>query len=127
VVPRTRAAWPSLNVALVKPAAPEQCGIYLVERYLAVAAADGLPAAVARVASACAASGDQVHYLHSTYLPSEDTCFCLFEAVSTEAVRAVNAAAGFAIDRITGALVMFDAAPSSVARSSGQLHRGDSS
>jgi Nickel responsive protein SCO4226-like len=127
VVPRTRARGAGLNVALVKPTTPEQGSLYLVERYLAVAAADGLPDAVARVAGACAASGDQVRYLHSTYLPSEDTCFCLFEAVSTEAVQAVNAVAGFAIDRITGARVMFDASPRSVSPSSGQLHRRDSS
>lgn len=111
----------------MKPATPEQRGLYLVERYLAMAAADGLPDAVARVAAACAASGDHVRYLYSTYLPSEDTCFCLFEAVTSEAVQAVNATAGFAIDRITGARVMFDAASSSAAPTARPLHRRDSS
>jgi hypothetical protein len=89
---------------------PDRRGLYLVERYLAAAAADGLPDTIARLAEACGRSGRRVRYLHSTYLPSEDTCFCLFEAGSPEAVRAVNAAAGFTVDRITTAVVMYDAA-----------------
>jgi hypothetical protein len=87
-------------------------GTYLVERYLTAAAAEALPDAVARVAGACAGSGlGHVRYLHSTYLPSEDTCFCVFQAASADAVRAVNAEADFVVDRITDARVMFDAPP----------------
>jgi hypothetical protein len=52
-----------------------------------------------------------VRYLQSTYVPAEDTCFCLFRATSPDAVRAVNDAADFALDRITDALVLFDCAP----------------
>ena len=55
--------------------------------------------------------GTRVRYLHSTYLPSEETCFCVFEAASSDAVRAVNVAANFPIDRITDALVMYEAQP----------------
>lgn len=87
---------------------------YLVERYLTAAAADRLPEAVHLVVDACAASGSaatRVRYLHSTYLPSEETCFCVFEAASSDAVRAVNVAANFPIDRITDALVMYEAQP----------------
>jgi Protein of unknown function (DUF4242) len=98
----------------VKPPQPDpavQTGTYLVERYLTAAAAEALGDAVARVAGACADSGpSDVRYLHSTYLPSEDTCFCVFQATSAEAVRAVNVLADFAVDRITDARVMFDAA-----------------
>ena len=83
---------------------------FLVERYLPTAAISGLAESVARVAIACAQSDggrSQVRYLQSTYLPSEDTCFCLFQADSSDAVRAVNAAGQFALDRITAAVVMF--------------------
>lgn len=111
----------------MKPPPPDSAlsiSTYLVERYLTAAAADALPDAVARVAGACADAGPgQVRYLHSTYLPSEDTCFCVFEADSAEAVRAVNAAADFAVDRITDARVMFDAPPA--ARTSTHDQRGD--
>ncbi len=88
---------------------------YLVERYLTADAATHLPDAVVRLVSACRDSGlagaGTVRYLHSTYLPSEETCFCVFQAASPEAVRAVNLAADFAVDRITDALVMYEASP----------------
>jgi hypothetical protein len=84
---------------------------FLVERYLPTAAISGLAESVARVAIVCAESDggrSQVRYLQSTYLPSEDTCFCLFQADSSDAVRAVNAAGQFALDRITAAVVVFN-------------------
>jgi Protein of unknown function (DUF4242) len=83
---------------------------FLVERYLPPAAADGLPASVARAARLCAdvsRSGLGVHYLYSVYLPTEDTCFCLFRAQSSDTVREVNAEADFALDRITNAVLLF--------------------
>ena len=80
---------------------------FLVERYLPAAAADSLPAAVSRVAQLCASRpGTGVRYLHSVYLPSEETCFCLFRGPSAEAVRDVNREAGFALDRITDAVLL---------------------
>jgi len=78
--------------------------IFLVERYLPPAAAQELAASVARVArlsTDSGRSGIEVEYLSSVYLPTEDTCFCLFRAHSPDAVRAVNATAEFALDRIT--------------------------
>ena len=92
---------------------------FLVERYLPTAALSGLADSVARVALICADSvhdGTAVHYLQSTYLPTEDTCFCLFQAPSPDAVRAVNAAGHFAVDRITAAVVMLNGADSSSLR-----------
>ena len=83
--------------------------VYLVERYLPPSAAKGLALCVARTARLCAASGasaSAVQYLHSTYLPSEDTCFCVFRAGTADAVRAVNARAEFALDRITDAVAL---------------------
>jgi hypothetical protein len=82
---------------------------FLVERYLSPTAAVGLTAGTARVTRQCAdvhSAGTDVRYLYSAYLPSEDTCFCLFSAVSSEAVRAVNDLAGFPLDRITEATLL---------------------
>jgi hypothetical protein len=87
---------------------PQPGGLYLVERYLAASAARQLPAVVARLAGFCSDSAGGVAYLHSTLLPTEDTCFCLFRASSGDAVRAVNADAGFRVDRLTDAVLMFD-------------------
>ena len=102
--------------------------MFLVERYLPHAAAETLPASVARVAELCARSAgtdgtprpaSQVQYLHSTYLPTEDTCFCLFRAVDAEAVRALNDEAGFALDRITAAILMRTNGPAPTSEHSG--------
>jgi hypothetical protein len=82
---------------------------FLVERYLSPTAAEGLSAASARVTRQCTdarSTGSEVRYLYSAYLPSEDTCFCLFGAVSSEAVREVNDLAGFPLDRITEATLL---------------------
>jgi hypothetical protein len=89
--------------------------LYLVERYLAAAAAASLPEAVSRLVRLCAGAPmgvGQVRYLHSTYLPSEDTCFCLFRASSSDALRAVNDAAGLTVDRVTAAVLLHDASDS---------------
>jgi len=90
--------------------------VFLVERYLPAAAAGGLPSSVARVAQLCALSAEsgsasRVQYLHSAYLPAEDTCFCLFRAVSVEAVRALNDEASFALDRIAAAVQLYPVTP----------------
>ena len=87
---------------------------FLVERYLPPVAGDRLASAVARVARLCTDSGRsgiEVEYLYSAYLPAEDTCFCLFRAHSSKAVRAVNAKADFALDRITNAVLLFPSEP----------------
>jgi hypothetical protein len=83
---------------------------FLVERYLPPALAGALPASVARTARLCKDAnrpGLGVDYLYSVYLPTEDTCFCLFQAQSPETVLAVNDAADFALDRITDAVLLF--------------------
>jgi hypothetical protein len=86
-----------------------QYPVYLVERYLAAPDAADLAAAVTRLVRAChatAGSAAPVRYLHSTFVPADDTCFCLFQAASSDAVRAVNAAARFGFDRISDARVI---------------------
>ena len=59
---------------------------FLVERYLTAEAASGLAASVSRVVGLSRRSGLDVQYLHSVYLPSDDTCFCMFPAPSADAV-----------------------------------------
>ena len=87
-----------------------EASAFLVERYLPPAAARDLAASVARLVRLCAepgTSGLGVEYLHSAFLPGEDTCFCLFRAASADAVREVNRQADFALDRVTDALLLF--------------------
>jgi len=87
---------------------------FLVERYLPASAAAGLATSVSDVTALCmnrtgadAHGGDAtVRYLLSMYLPSEDTCFCLFDAASPDAVRAINVEGAFPLDRITRAVLL---------------------
>jgi hypothetical protein len=86
--------------------------VFLVERYLPAAAAENLASSVARAARLCALSAEsesasRVQYLHSVYLPAEDTCFCLFRAATAEAVDALNDEASFALDRIAAAVQLY--------------------
>ena len=90
--------------------------VFLVERYLPAAAAGNLASSVARAARLCALSAEsgsasKVQYLHSAYLPAEDTCFCLFRAATAEAVRALNDEASFALDRIAAAVQLYPVTP----------------
>ena len=88
------------------PAEPGEL-TFLVERYLPVGDVDGLARAVDRVASACArgiAGRHDVRYVQSIFVPGDDTCFCVFQAPSVEAVHAVNAAGHFPVDRISAAI-----------------------
>ena len=80
---------------------------FLVERYLTQAAAHELASSTDRLARICAGHG--VRYLYSAYLPAEDTCFCLFQAPSADAVQAANEQARFAFDRLVDAVLMRDA------------------
>lgn len=96
---------------------PDRSGaVFLVERYLPAEAAENLAVSVSRAAQLCtlssgSGSASEVHYMHSAYLPSEDTCFCLFRAATADAVRALNAEAEFALDRITAAILLHPSGP----------------
>jgi hypothetical protein len=90
--------------------------VFLVERYLPAAAAGNLASSVARAAQLCVLSAEagpasKVQYLHSAYLPAEDTCFCLFRAATAEAVRDLNDEANFALDRIAVAVQLYPVTP----------------
>ena len=72
---------------------------YLVERYLPGRDRAWLEAALGRLAK----GRRGVAYLGSTYVPSDDSCFCRFDAESAEKVRDANEIAGVPLARITEA------------------------
>jgi uncharacterized protein DUF4242 len=91
-----------LTVGRMTPA--RTTNLFLVERYVPATDLDQLAAAVHRVAHRCGErrrARVEVEYVHSIYIPEEDTCFCVFRAPSTDAVREVNDAEGFVIDRVS--------------------------
>ncbi len=78
----------------------------MVERSLPGFTSDQLPAAAGAAktaATALAAEGTPIRYLRSTFVPSEQKCFCLFEGESAEAVRDAQERAGLPFDRIVEA------------------------
>jgi hypothetical protein len=82
-------------------------GFYLVERYVPGASHAEVAAAAARLASAAAelaADGIRVRYVGSSFVPSEETCFCEFEAPSSQAVEWANERAGVAFAQILPAV-----------------------
>jgi hypothetical protein len=94
------------NLRSAGPGGPASA--FLIERYLPASAAGNLATSVANVAGICAelvSSGNAVRYLQSIYVPADDTCFCVFQALSSESVRAVNEIGRFPFDRITEAVL----------------------
>lgn len=81
--------------------------MYVVERYLpGVNASDVLAAAgrAKEVTARMTEEGSPIRYLRSTYLPSEESCFCLFEGPSEGVVRTANERAQIPFDRIMEAV-----------------------
>jgi hypothetical protein len=72
---------------------------YLVERYLPGRDRAWLESALARLAG----PRDRVTYLGSTYVPTDESCFCRFEAETADDVRDANAVAGVPFARIVAA------------------------
>lgn len=95
------------------PVAGRKVKAFLVERYVPATLAPTLLASVARLAEICSATGGsvEVRYLQSAYLPTEDTCFCLFLGPSSDAIRQANSMAGFDLDRMTDALLLLPDRP----------------
>jgi hypothetical protein len=82
-------------------------GIYLVERHIKGIGLEQL--AAAQVAAVKAGEylrdhGRIVHYVRSTFVPAEGTCYCLFEADSGLSVRELNLEAHLPYRRIVEAL-----------------------
>lgn len=78
---------------------------FLVESYLprSSSALEEAPESARRAAELANKEGIAVRYLRTTLLPSDETCFHLFEAASLAVVEAVATAAGLACDRIVEA------------------------
>jgi Protein of unknown function (DUF4242) len=72
---------------------------YLVERYLPGRDRDWLEAALARLPK----ETNGVAYLGSLYVPSDESCFCRFEAADRESVREANELARVPFARIVEA------------------------
>jgi len=78
---------------------------YLVESYLPRARESELSEATARLAAAAPASSESLdaRYLRSTFVPEDEICFHVFEAISAEAVREAGERASVTFDRIVEA------------------------
>jgi Protein of unknown function (DUF4242) len=88
--------------------------VFLAEGYLPSATAEQLAAGAARAMRAAgdlSRGGAQVAYLRSFFLPSDQTCLALFEALSSEHVWQACRRAGIPCDRVTEALLAGPAAP----------------
>lgn len=76
---------------------------YIVERYLPGITIGQLDEASARLAAASAeltATGVEVRYLGSTFVPEEESCFCRFESEDADDVRRACEWAGVSFARI---------------------------
>ena len=74
--------------------------LYLVERYAAGIDADELGERLEAATAALRAEGDDVAWVLSIVLPSEDGCLCLFEASSPAEVVRANGRAAAPYDRL---------------------------
>jgi hypothetical protein len=89
--------------------ASENAGLshFLAERYVSAANPELAHLDAARASAASqeqAEQGTAVRYLGSTLIPSDETCFSLFEAQSAEDVRRLLERAALPYDRIVEAL-----------------------
>jgi hypothetical protein len=73
--------------------------MYLVERYLPGRDRTWLEGALARLPR----ERSGVAYLGSTYVPSDESCFCRFDAPTADTVRDANEVAGVPFARIVAA------------------------
>jgi len=82
-------------------------GTYVAERYLPGITTEQLLDAARRARRAAAdmtATGTPVTYLRSTFLTGDQTCYCLFDGPSEQAVAQVNDRAGIPYERIVAVL-----------------------
>ncbi len=81
--------------------------IFVVERYLPATNAEDLAAIVERDRGAAAEMfrhGVAVRHVTCIHVPSDESCFSLFEAPSEDAVRRVHEQAGIGFERIVEAV-----------------------
>ncbi len=80
---------------------------YMVERHLPGITSDQLSAAAARAKATTAEMTDEgtpIRYLRSTFVPSEEKCFCLFDGPSADAVEQANKRADIPYERVVEAM-----------------------
>jgi len=90
---------------------PAAMPAYLVERDLPGITMEELAAAQKRAIQTVkelTATGREVRYIRSTFVPGEDRCICLFEAPNPENVREANERAQIPFTRI---VLVHDLAP----------------
>jgi len=81
--------------------------VYMVERSLKGVTMDQLGAAqksAIETGKQMTASRKSVRYIHSTFVPEEARCMCLFEAANPDLVRELNEQAKIPFTRIVEAL-----------------------
>ena len=81
--------------------------VYMVERSLPGIEMEQLAAAqkaAIETSNQFTASGQNVRYIRTTFVPGEAHCMCLFEAANPELVREVNEVAQIPFNRIVEAL-----------------------
>jgi Protein of unknown function (DUF4242) len=82
---------------------------YMVEVYAPRKGAADVREALVRARDAATRvtdEGQRVRYVRSIFVPEDETCFHVFEAVSPDAVRAASELAGFAEQRVVEAVGM---------------------
>lgn len=80
---------------------------YLVELYVARSEADTVERGASnaeRAAEELTRDGTPVRYLHSIFVPDDETCLLLFEAACVDDVREAARRAGLTSDRVTEAV-----------------------
>jgi hypothetical protein len=81
--------------------------MFVVERYLPAVSPEDLAAAVdrdRRAAEGMTAAGIPVRHLSTIYVPSDESCFCLFDAPSADALREAQERSGIGFERIVEAV-----------------------
>lgn len=79
----------------------------MVERHLPGITPDQLSAAATRAKSVTAEMSDEgtpVRYLRSTFVPSEEKCYCLFDGSDADAVEQANKRAEIPYERVIEAM-----------------------
>jgi hypothetical protein len=92
---------------MVEPDENQGVSHFLAERYVSTANLELARLDAARASAASkeqAETGATVRYLGSTLIPSDETCFALFEAPSAEDVRRLLKRASLPYDRIVEAV-----------------------
>ena len=98
--------FPRFGAEAIGVASDEAMARYLVELYRPRSSGDPLGGAAERLAAGArelSGAGTTVRYLDTIFLPTDETCLHLFEAVSEADVRAVAHRAGIDVDRVVPA------------------------